>query len=104
MTAGPCVIPACVSTVTRRYTTGAACAPHSPWGHAGRPDPDSFIDPTRIERAMRIRPTPIWAKGATDLNKEKPGGYKSRQRAVREAVERDALSTLQHPTRKERNG
>lgn len=32
---------------------------------------------------MRIMPTPPWAKGGTDINKDRPGGYMSRQRAAK---------------------
>lgn len=99
MTAGPCYTPRCESTDTRRYLTGPHCDPHSPWGIAGRPDPRTQIDPTRREDVLRVAPTPEFAKGGTDINKERPGGYVSRQRAVKLAAERDATSTIQHPER-----
>lgn len=91
MTAGTCIALECGSTETRRYTTGPACSAHSPWGIAGRPDPTSLIDPERTDRALRVAVTPLWAKGGTDIDKEKPGGYVSRQRATKIAAERDAI-------------
>lgn len=91
MTAGTCIAAGCSSAVTHRYTTGPACDDHAPWALAGRPAPWTLIDPARTDRAMRIMPTPIWAKGGTDIAKERPGGYKSKQRAQREADERDAI-------------
>jgi hypothetical protein len=88
----------CQSTNTRAYITGPACDQHAPWAHAARVDPRTQIDPAHTEKALRKQATPLWAKGATDIAKERPGGYMSKQRAERIAAERDATSTLQHPT------
>lgn len=99
MTVGTCAVPGCSSTETRRYTTGPACASHSPWGHAGRPDPTTLIDPARTDAALRITSASPWVMGGTDVDKLKPGGYVSKYRAEKIAAERDATSTLQHPER-----
>lgn len=76
-----CWSPPCGRTDTRLYLVGHACPEHTPAALAGRPEPDTQIDPARTDKAMRIMPTPHWSKGGTDLNKERPGGYVSRQRA-----------------------
>lgn len=76
----PCWAIACPSTDTKRYLNAFACSEHTPAKMAGHPEPP-ISDPTRTEKAMRKLATPKWAKGGTDLNKERPGGYVSRQRA-----------------------
>lgn len=81
----------CTSTDTHPYISGDSCDEHAPWALLGHPNPTTHIDPARTDRAMRIMPTPLWAKGGTDIAKERPGGYKSKQRAQREADERDAI-------------
>lgn len=91
MTAGACCANPCPRADTKRYLNSIACPEHAPWAIAGRLDPATQIDPARTEKALRIRPTPIWAKGGTDINKERPGGYVSRQRAQKIAAERDAI-------------
>lgn len=89
----------CTSTDTHPYISGPACDLHAPWAMNRRPDPTSQVNPAATERVLRAVDTPVWAKGATDIQKERPGGYKSRQRAQREAEQRDAVSVLQHPER-----
>lgn len=83
MTAGVCWSVRCDSTETRRYLVGPACALHTPAAIAGRPEPDTLVDPARTEKAMRVMHSPEWAKGATDVNKERRGGYVSKQAAVK---------------------
>lgn len=39
----------------RPYTSGTFCDEHAPWALAGRPNPDSQIDPTRTLDALRAR-------------------------------------------------
>lgn len=94
-----CVTVSCGSTDTHPYLNGAHCDQHAPWAVAGHKDPRTQIDPARTDAAMRIAATPMFAIGGTDLNKQRPGGYKSRQAAIKEAAQRDASSTLQHPER-----
>lgn len=96
---GKCWFIECNRTDTRIYIIGPACDQHAPWAIAGHVDPSTQIDPTRCEDVLRIMPTPLYAKGGTDIDKLKPGGYVSRQRAVKIAAERDATSTIQHPER-----
>lgn len=96
MTAGSCWALDCLSTDTRRYLNGPACDQHAPWAHAGRPAPWTQVDPARTDAAMRISSASTWVMGGTDIDKTRPGGYVSRQRAIKLAAERDALSTLQH--------
>lgn len=86
MSAGECWAKACVSTETRRYLVGPACALHTPAALAGRPEPGATADGSWIAKSQ---PTSHYAKGGTDINKERPGGYMSRQRAQRIADERD---------------
>lgn len=97
--AGVCWFVACDSTQTRLYLSGPACLDHTPWAIHGHRNPADQVDPTRTEKALRTAPTPLFAKGGTDIDKDKPGGYVSAQRAQRQAQERDAVSTLQHPER-----
>lgn len=97
--AGECWIVSCTRTDTRRYIIGPACDEHAPWAFAGHKNPRTQRDPARTEKALRVAPTPLFQKGGTDLDKEKPGGYMSRQRAMKIAEQRDATSTLQHPER-----
>lgn len=87
---GECWFIECDRSDTRLYIIGPACDQHAPWAITGRKDPRTQIDQTRTEPAMRIAPTPLYAKGGTDIDKLKPGGYVSRQRAVKIAAERDA--------------
>lgn len=86
MTAGPCWAVQCPRIGTRRYLNGPACPDHTPAKLAGRNEPPHG-DGSWIARS---HPTPTWAKGGTDINKERPGGYVSRQRAIKIAAERDA--------------
>lgn len=86
-----CVALGCSSTDTRRYLNGPACDQHSPWALAGHKDPRTQIDPERTNTAMRISSASVWSPGGTDIDKLKPGGYVSRQRAQKIAAERDAI-------------
>lgn len=99
-----CIALACASTTTRRYLNSDACDQHSPWAIAGRPDPRTQIDPDLTDSARRISSASPWTEGATDLDKRKPGGYMSRQRAKKIAAQRDATSVLQHPHRADIDG
>lgn len=88
MTAGPCWALTCDRTDTKRYLNGPACPDHTPATFANRPESGLTADASWVATS---RQTPIWAKGGTDLDKERPGGYVSRQRAVKIAAERDAI-------------
>jgi hypothetical protein len=71
----------------RRYLNWAACPDHTPAKFGGRDEP-----PTQdASWVLASRQTLIGAKGGTDINKERPGGYMSRQRAKKIAVTRDAV-------------
>lgn len=85
---GVCWSLVCDSTDTRRYLNGPACPEHTPARFAGHPEPGRTADGSWIAGSRR---TSTWAKGGTDINKERPGGYVSRQRAVKIAAERDAI-------------
>lgn len=80
----------CGRTDTRRYLNADACPDHTPARIAGNREPATMVDPARTDAAMRIMHTSPWAKGGTDLDKEKPGGYVSKQRAARIAAEYQA--------------
>lgn len=78
----------CDSTDTAPYLGGPACPQHTPAAMYGRPEP------TGGDRGNWIASSPltgIWVKGATDINKERPGGYMSKQRAQKIAAQRDAI-------------
>lgn len=92
MSAGECWAKTCDSTETRRYLIGPACALHTPAALASRPEPEHQVDYSRSAAAIRRAPTPAWTKGGTDLNKERPGGYMSRQRAARQHEARQAAA------------
>lgn len=104
MTAGLCITVVCASTDTRLYLNGPACDQHSPWARGGRPDPRTQIDPNLTDSARRISSASPWTEGATDLDKKKPGGYTSKQRAIKLAAARDAASTIQHTHRADIDG
>ena len=70
----------------RRYLNGRFCPDHTPAKMSGRPEPPEQ-DTSWIARS---RPTNPSTPGATDIDKLKPGGYMSRQRAQRIAASRDA--------------
>lgn len=76
-------------TDTRRYLNGYACPDHTPAKLYGRAEPGRTADGSWIAQSQL---TGLWAKGGTDINKERPGGYMSRQRAVNIAAERDRLA------------
>lgn len=51
-------VPRCVygcDVAARLYPCGARCDEHSPWAVAGRPNPDTQVDPTRTADALRVR-------------------------------------------------
>jgi len=69
-----CWVPSCERVDTRRYLTGRCCPDHTPAAFAGHPEPPTG-DASWMDRAQRTVPS---TKGATDINKERPGGYVSR--------------------------
>lgn len=83
-----CWVLGCLSTDTARYLIGYACPVHTPAAIDGRPEPTGGDQGAWIAGSQQ---TSVWAKGGTDLNKEKSGGYVSRQRAAKIAAERDAI-------------
>ena len=54
--AHPCLY-GCRATA-RLYPAGWRCDAHSPWALAGRPNPDSQVDPARTLDALRIAALP----------------------------------------------
>ena len=82
-----CNVPACRATDTREYIPGPRCPAHTPAALAGRPEPPQ-TDASWIAKSRQTLPS---AQGGTDINKERPGGYTSRQKAQRIAATRDAL-------------
>jgi hypothetical protein len=48
-----CHVPGCGSTDTRLYQTGDCCPTHTPAAMAGRPEPESLVDPARTLDALR---------------------------------------------------
>lgn len=85
---GCCWAGGCARTDTRRYLVGPACPQHTPAALAGHPEPDSQVDPDLTDHALRRARTPQWARSAVEVNKSRPGGYVSRQRAERIAEDR----------------
>jgi hypothetical protein len=84
----PCDALDCDRGDTGRYLNGTYCPAHTPAATAGHPEPGRTAgDGGWINRTWH---TPTYAKGATDINKERPGGYMSRQRAVKIAAAKDA--------------
>lgn len=82
-----CTVPRCEGT-GRRYLQGERCPQHTPAAEAGRPEPPVSLSGEWVTRSRQTLPS---AKGGSDLNKERPGGYMSRQRAEKIAATRDAL-------------
>ena len=68
----------------RRYLNGRYCTEHAP--KSPTPDPERTADGLRrlagIQRRS-YRLSPYAVKGGSDIVKERPGGYVSRQRAER---------------------
>lgn len=77
----------CRETQLRRYLNGWFCASHTPAAMAGHAEPHGQ-DASWIGRSRQTLPG---ARGGSDINKERPGGYVSRQKAARIAATRDAL-------------
>ncbi len=82
-----CAAPSCDRTDTRLYLNGKVCPDHTPARAAGRQEP-----PTGDSSWMATaRPTLAGALGGSDINKTRPGGYVSRQKAKKIAEQRDAF-------------
>jgi hypothetical protein len=77
----------CGASDAIRYLNWAACPEHTPAKFAGRNEPP----PQDASWILTSRQTLAGAKGGSDIDKERPGGYVSRQRAQKIAATRDAL-------------
>jgi hypothetical protein len=85
VTPKPCHV--CGDSNARGYLNFWACPEHTPAKAANRPEPPEGGGAWVLE-SRRTLPS---ARGGSDLDKERPGGYVSRQRAERIAQTRDAL-------------
>jgi hypothetical protein len=74
---GTCYAPGCDGRAGGRYVNGWLCAEHRP--DAPEPDPGRTLAALRtfVDGGRQAR------KGGSDIVKERPGGYVSRQRAER---------------------
>jgi len=79
-----CNVPACAATETHLFISGRFCPVHTPAATAGRPEPGRTGDSSWMSRIRHH--TLAGTKGASDINKERPGGYKSRQSGQKDAA------------------
>lgn len=87
-----CGSPGCVDTGTRPYMTGPCCPLHTPARVAGRPEPDSLVDPALTLNGLLAASgrTMSFSRGDTALLEQRAHDKGQAVSAARRALWREA--------------